>query len=185
MDRSLQEAVFMELKNRYDALIVSTIKNYFRGEDVKDIFQELQVHLFKRIGELYDEHPDLFSTKAWLRSVVAKYCISEIRKRNGKRKVKLVFDDVPLNHATDKNNSYIEDENQLNESVGDFLKNLDKRDALILKMKYYYGKPSNYISKKMNETHVNVYIGRIKEKLIKKTGISDLESFVKKYNTSL
>jgi hypothetical protein len=73
----------------------------------------------------------------------------------------------------------------LDKSVHEFLKNLDKRDVLILKMKYYYGKPSNYISKKMNETHVNVYIGRLKEKLIKKTGISDLESFVRKYNTSL
>ena len=185
MDRTLQEAVFIELKNRYDSLIASTIRSYFRGEDVKDIFQELQVHLYKRIGELYDEHPDLFSTKAWLRSVVSKYCISELRKRNGKRKVKLVFDEASLNSVKERSNNDSEEQNELDKSVHDFLKNLDKRDVLILKMKYYYGKPSNYISKKMNETHVNVYIGRLKEKLIKKTGISDLESFVRKYNTSL
>jgi RNA polymerase sigma factor (sigma-70 family) len=185
MDRRLQEAVFTELKNRYDGFIVSVIRNYFKGEDVKDIFQELQVHLFNRIGELYDEHPDLFSTKAWLRSVVSKYCISEIRKRNGKRKIKLVYDEISLNVAKENEIVISENQNDLDHSIQEFLKNLDKRDALILKMKYYYGKPSNYISKKMNETHVNVYIGRLKERLIKKTGISDLESFVKTYNTSL
>lgn len=185
MDRRLQEAVFIELKNRFDGFIVSVIRNYFKGEDVKDLFQELQVHLFKRIGELYDEHPDLFSTKAWLRSVVSKYCISELRKRNGKRKIKLVYGEVALANLKENEIENSTNTNDLDNSIHEFLKNLDKRDALILKMKYYYGKPSNYISKKMNETHVNVYIARLKEKLIKKTGIEDLESFVKKYNTSL
>jgi RNA polymerase sigma factor (sigma-70 family) len=187
MNPHLQEIIFLELKNRFDRYMISVIRIYFKGEDVKDIFQEIQLHLYKRIGELYEGQPDLFSTKAWVGSVVSKYCISEIRKRNGKRKIKLVYDETSLNnfkHAEDQE-SKLESATDVNEAIRDFLKNLEKRDALILKMKYYYGKSSNYISQKMNETHVNVYVGRLKERLIRRTGISDLEGFVQKYNTYL
>lgn len=73
----------------------------------------------------------------------------------------------------------------MNEAIKDFLTNLSKREALILKMKYYYGKPSTYISQKMNEAHINVCIQRIKERLMRRTGIEDIESFVNRYNTYL
>jgi c-di-GMP-related signal transduction protein len=52
-------------------------------------------------------------------------------------------------------------------------------------MKYYYGKPSVYISKKMNETHVDVYIGRLKERLKRKIGIKNLDEFLIRYNIEL
>jgi RNA polymerase sigma factor (sigma-70 family) len=187
MNSTLQEIVFLELKNRFNQYMIAVIRNYFKGEDVKDIFQEVQLHLYKRIGELYDEQPDLFSTKVWIGSVVSKFCISEIRKRNGKKKVKLVFDETSLNksHNYELIDFQLEKNNELNQAIKDFLSNLSKRDALILKMKYSYGKSSNYISVKMNETHINVYIQRIKERLIRRTGISDIEEFVTKYNTYL
>jgi len=62
---------------------------------------------------------------------------------------------------------------------------ISKRDALILKMKYYYGKPSAYISRAMNESHVDVYISRLKEKIKKKSGINDIQQFIEKYNTAI
>ncbi|MFM8241650.1 MAG: hypothetical protein ACKN86_02510, partial [Crocinitomicaceae bacterium] len=80
------------------------------------------------------------------------------------------------------------DQNQqipIEHALDDALKVLDKRDILILKMKYYYGKPSVYISKKMNETHVDVYIGRLKERLKRKIGIKNLDEFLIRYNIEL
>jgi RNA polymerase sigma factor (sigma-70 family) len=187
MNSNLQEIVFLELKNRFNRYLIAIIRNYFKGEDVKDIFQEVQLHLYKRIGELYDQQPDLFSTKVWIGSVVSKFCISEIRRRNGKKKIKLVFEEISLNKLQhyEAFDEQLEKTNDLNQAIKDFLSNLSKRDALILKMKYSYGKSSKFISEKMNETHINVYIQRIKDRLVRKTGISDMEEFVRKYNTYL
>jgi RNA polymerase sigma factor (sigma-70 family) len=187
MNSQLQEIVFNELKNRYDRFIIYVIREYFKGEDVRDMYQEVSIHLYNKIGDLYDDHPDLFSTRSWIRSVVGNFCVSELRRRKGKKKIQLVFDDTSVNNSGEfeEFHSDIDKNEDLNAAISDFLKNLSKRDALMLKMKYYYGKSTTYISRKMNETHVSVYIGRLKERLIKRTGISNLESFVKKYNTYL
>ncbi|MFY7668542.1 MAG: sigma-70 family RNA polymerase sigma factor [Crocinitomicaceae bacterium] len=187
MDRRLQDILFNEFSNRYDRDIIYVIKGFFKGEDVKDIYQELMVHFYQLIGRLYESDSNLFSTRSWVRTIAENFCKSELRKRNGKRKVQLVYDDISVN-----NSRHIEDfdfetssDKDLNVAIKDFLKNLTKREALILKMKYYYGKPSTYISRKMNEAHVNVCIQRIKERLIRRTGIEDLEAFVSRYNTFL
>jgi DNA-directed RNA polymerase specialized sigma subunit len=73
----------------------------------------------------------------------------------------------------------------LHKAMTDLLSILSKRDALILKMKYFYGKPSTYICKRMNESHVDVYIGRLKEKIKKKSGIQDIQGFFEKYRTAV
>jgi DNA-directed RNA polymerase specialized sigma24 family protein len=67
MNRQLQESIFNELLNRFDSTIIYVIRKYFKGEDVKDIYQEVLIHLYKRIGELYEREPDLFSTRAWIK----------------------------------------------------------------------------------------------------------------------
>lgn len=187
MNRELQESILKELLNRFDRYIVYVIRIYFKGEDVKDIYQEVSMHIHRRIGELYEENPDLFSTKAWIKTVVKSFCISELRSKNGKRKIKLVYDELSVNNSRDFEDvdRDSESDRDINEAIKDFLRNLNKRDALILKMKYYYGKSSNHISQKMNEAHVNVYIQRIKERLIRRTGIDDIDGFVRKYNTYL
>jgi c-di-GMP-related signal transduction protein len=51
---------------------------------------------------------------------------------------------------------------------------------MILKMKYYYGKPSSYISRKLNVAHVDVTIGRIKERIQKKSGIKNIDELITK-----
>lgn len=187
MDRRLQDILFNEFSNRYDRDIIYVIRGFFKGEDVKDIYQELMLHFYQLIGRLYENDQNLFSTRSWVRTISENFCKSELRKRNGKRKVQLVYDDVSVN-----NSRHIEDfdfeassDKDLNEAIKDFLTNLSKREALILKMKYYYGKPSTYISQKMNEAHINVCIQRIKERLMRRTGIEDIESFVNRYNTFL
>jgi DNA-directed RNA polymerase specialized sigma subunit len=44
-------------------------------------------------------------------------------------------------------------------------RHISRRDVLMLKMKYYYGKSSKYISEKLNISHVNMQIKRIKEQI--------------------
>jgi DNA-directed RNA polymerase specialized sigma24 family protein len=118
-------------------------------------------------------------------TVVKSFCISELRSRNGKRKIKIVYDETSVEKSKDFDDFKIDTDGDqdLLVAISDFLKHLNKRDALILKMKYYYGKSSIYISQKMNEAHINVCIQRIKERLLRKTGLTDIEGFVRKYRT--
>lgn len=187
MDRRLQEIIFNEFSNRYDRDIIYIIKGFFKGEDVKDVFQDLKLHFYNAIGRFYERNPNLFSTRAWVRTSSENYCKSVLRKKNGKRNIQLVFDDISVMNSRDFDDSdfKIGNDKDLTDAIKDFLQNLSKREALILKMKYYYGKPATYISRKMNEAHINVCIQRIKERLMRRTGIEDIESFVNRYNTYL
>lgn len=177
--------------NRYGRFIVSVIRTKFEGDEVKDVFQDFSIFMYNKIGALYEESADLFDTKAWIRTVTNNYCISEIRKRNGKRKIKYVSEEK--SELARKNYTESADEFELNgnndnellAAINEFLSEIPKRDALILKMKYYYGKPSTYISRKVNETHVDVYIGRLKEKLKKRTGVHNVDEFLQKYHTQI
>jgi DNA-directed RNA polymerase specialized sigma subunit len=58
------------------------------------------------------------------------------------------------------------------------LGSVNKRDALVLKMKYCYDKSSKYISEKMGIKHVDVYIQRIKERVRRQTGNVNLDDWL-------
>ena len=79
--------------NRYGRFIVSVIRTKFEGDDVKDVFQDFSIFIYNKIGLLYEESADLFDSKSWIRTVTNNYCISELRKRNAKRKVKFVSEE--------------------------------------------------------------------------------------------
>jgi len=192
MDKQLQEAVFNEVMNRYGKFIYYLIRDKFEGEDVKDIYQDFSIFLYQQIGKFYSESANLFDTKAWIRTVTTNYCISEIRRRNGKKQLKFISEEKTelirlhfTNESTDSSELYdLQNAKDLHQAMNDLLQLLSKRDALILKMKYFYGKPSAYISRKMNESHVDVYIGRLKEKIKKKSGVNDLQQFFDNYKTA-
>ena len=191
MDKQLQEAVFNEVMNRYGKFIFMLIREKFDGEDIKDMYQDFSIFLFQQIGKFYSESANLFDTKAWIRTVTNNFCISELRRRNGKKHIKFISEEksevIRLHFAdesTDSSSLYdLQNATDLHKAMSDLLNLLSKRDALILKMKYFYGKPSTYISKTMNESHVDVYIGRLKDKIKKKSGIRDIQDFFEKYRT--
>lgn len=85
MDRRLQDILFNEFSNRYDRDIIYVIRGFFKGEDVKDIYQELMMHFYQLIGRLYENDQNLFSTRSWVRTISENFCKSELRKRNGKK----------------------------------------------------------------------------------------------------
>ncbi|MEN9304049.1 MAG: hypothetical protein RL264_2478 [Bacteroidota bacterium] len=194
MDKLLQDAVFAELINRYGKFIFSIIRSKFPDlDDAKDVYQDFSIYLYRIIGEKYSETADLFDTKAWIRAVTSNYCISQLRKKNAKRKVQFVSEEkseIARMHYSEIDESIhnwdLSDSSQdLNEAIERLFKNFSKRDALMLKMKYYYGKPSSYISRKLNETHVDVYINRLKERVKRRSGIEDVDDFLSRFNTSL
>jgi len=193
MDKQLQEAVFNEVMNRYGRFIYMLIKEKFEGEDIKDMYQEFSIFLFQQIGKFYSESANLFDTKAWIRTVTNNFCISELRRRNGKKQLKFIAEEktevIRLHFADESMDSSIlydlQNKTDLTKAMSELMSFLSKRDALILKMKYFYGKPSNYISKRMNESHVDVYIGRLKEKIKKKSGIQNIKEFFEKYRTAV
>ncbi len=83
------------------------------------------------------------------------------------------------------NLTFKESSDELISVMNDLMRNLEKRDVLILKMKYFYGKPSSYIRKKMNEAHVDVYIGRLKKKIKKDCGIENFNELIEKFKLSI
>lgn len=67
-------------------------------------------------------------------------------------------------------------------AMSDLLKLITKREALILKLKYYYGVPSSRISRLLNVAHVDVTIGRLKQRILRKLKINDMEALLLKYD---
>lgn len=190
MDKNVQEVIFNELLSRYNRLFYKIILEYFQElDDAKDVYQDFSIHLYSIIEKTYSKKSDLFDSKPWIISVLKNFCISEIRKRSGKRKIKFKEvdqKDVILSLVKDESEFNIGEINDdIQHVINDLIKNLDRRDILILKMKYIYGKPSSYISRKMNEAHVDVYIARLKKKIKKDCGVHNFNELISKFNLSL
>ncbi len=190
MNYRLHHSLFNEIMNRYDLMFVSVIRSHFKNqEDQKDIYQEFSIHLFMLIEAQYSKSIDLLHTATWLKAVISNFCKSQIRKKNAKRKIKFSSDgfitthleqfsedsdsDTPLFDFSGDVNSY--------EIMKSVLKLVSRQEAMMLKMKYYYNKPSSYISRKLNVTHVDVKIGRLKKRIQRLTGIKNIEELLEKY----
>ena len=172
-------SLFNEIMNRYDLMFVSVIRSHFNNtEDQKDTYQEFSIHLFMLIEAQYSKSIDLLHTATWLKAVVANFCKSQLRKKNAKRKIKYSADGFMTTHleqyseGLDVDSPIFDFSGDVNsyEIMQSVLKLVSRQEALMLKMKYYYNKPSTYISRKLNVTHVDVKIGRLKKR-IKSLGI--------------
>jgi RNA polymerase sigma factor (sigma-70 family) len=158
----------------------------FEGEEVNDVYQEFCIHLYQILSTKYTTEIDLFNTRSWLKAVVSNYSISMLRKKNKKRKVNLVSEEkTAIARANYSDDSYNTDrpkgEPDYFHAMSVVLAHLSKRDALMLKLKYYYGVPSARISRILNVSHVDVTIGRLKQRIIKKSGIKDLDNLLTAY----
>jgi len=189
MDKNTVDVLFTEILNRHQSFFMLLIKDKFELDDAKDVFQDACLHLYQLLQTKYVDNVDLFNSKAWLRTVVTNFCLSELRRRNRKGAIKL----IPEYQTTIVRQNYSETEihtglsNNLldvNQLMDELLKLVSKQDALMLKMKYYYGKPSIYISRVMNVAHVNVSINRIKERIVQKSGVKNIDELIEKYSWS-
>ena len=197
MSHRKHHTVFNELLNRYDTLFISVVGKHFKNkEEAQDVYQDFLMHLLMLVETHYEDLLDLINTASWLKAVVSNFCKSAIRQKNAKRKIKIDragFSALHIeNYSLPEETSPFVIKNEQGQQVidmADVIKHLlgllSKKDALTLKMKYYYGKSSSLIGKKLNIKHVDVKISRIKASLIKRSGIeklSDLEPFFMKNN---
>lgn len=190
MDYRLHHSLFNEIMNRYDLMFLSVIRSHFSNrEDQKDIYQEFSIHLFMLIEAQYSKSIDLLHTGTWLKAVVANFCKSQLRKKTAKRSIKFSADSFMTTHL-DQYSENVDVDTPLFDFTGDVnsyeimktvLSLVSRQESLMLKMKYYYNKPSTYISRKLNVTHVDVKIGRLKKRIKKLTGIDNIEELLEKY----
>lgn len=186
-DKRIVDVLFTEILNRHEGFLIQQIRLKFEGEDVFDVYQEFSIHLYQTLQSKYSSDLDLFSSKAWLKAVVSNFCISQIRKKNKKRAVHFVAENkTSFIQSIYSDESFNADrkpgEPNFFSAMIEALSHLNKRDALILKMKYYYGRPSSSISRLLNIAHVDVTIGRLKQRIKRKSGIDNLDELLEKYD---
>ena len=186
MSQREHHTVFNELLNRYDSLFVSVIGKHFHTKhEAQDVYQDFLIHLLFLVESHYKSDLDLLNTACWLKAVVSNYCKSALRKRNAKRKIKFSHDgftSLSLENYSEKDDSI---EFILNlkapedpvAAMNHLLGLLSKKDALILKMKYFYGKSSIEIARRLKTKHIDVRISRLKLRLIKLSGAKSMEEF--------
>jgi RNA polymerase sigma factor (sigma-70 family) len=186
VDKKHIDVIFTELLNRYQGFFLHQIRLKFEGEEVYDVYQEFCIHLYQILSTKYSTDIDLFNTRSWLKAVVSNFSISMLRKKNKKRKVNLISEEkTSIARANYSDESYNTDqpkgEPDYFHAMSDVLLHLSKRDALMLKLKYYYGVPSARIARILNVAHVDVTIGRLKQRIIRKSGINDLDALLRTY----
>jgi RNA polymerase sigma factor (sigma-70 family) len=173
MDIVVQQTICEEFLNRYDRLIFSRILKFKQNEEAKDLFQDFCLHIFQKIPIEFHRNPDAFSSSSWVVQVVDNFIISGVRKEKAQRNVHgRTISQLKDYQWETISSSFKEGAPQVeltNEEFEEVLKvifrHISRRDVLMLKMKYYYGKSSNYISEKLNISHVNMQIKRIKEQI--------------------
>ena len=173
MDIVVQQTICEEFLNRYDRLIFSRILKFKQNEEAKDLFQDFCLHIFQKIPMEFHRNPDAFSSSSWVVQVVDNFIISGVRKEKAQRNVHgRTISQLKDYQWETISSSFKEGAAQVeltNEEFEEVLKvifrHISRRDVLMLKMKYYYGKSSNYISEKLNISHVNMQIKRIKEQI--------------------
>ncbi|MFM8596045.1 MAG: sigma-70 family RNA polymerase sigma factor [Flavobacteriales bacterium] len=164
--------LFEQIYNAQVPFFKKIIAKYFSSDEQADIQQEFAIHFFFLFEKKYEKDAALFDSKAWLRTVVTHYCISQLRRKKAqKNEVWVNTTTTAILKATENN---LEREVLLLELLNHALGCVDKQEALILKMKYMYQKPSKEIEQKLGVQYVDVQISRIKAKIRKKLNRTDL-----------
>lgn len=189
MDISTQHAIYDEFINRYERLIISRIKRFSREDDLYDLFQDSCIHIYLKIPSVIHNNPDAFSSSSWVIQVVDNFLISIYRKKNANKNI----ENKTISQLSDFqwniiSNNYKEDleeidlsDLELEQIIKVILHHISKKDALMLKLKYFYGKPSDYIAEKLNISHVNMRIKRIKEQIQKRIPKSIFSEIQERY----
>ena len=186
MSQREHHTVFNELLNRYDSLFISVIGRHFPvRQEAQDVYQDFLIHLLFLVESNYQSDLDLLNTASWLKAVVSNYCKSALRKKNAKKKIQFAkeeFTTLNLENYSEKDDSIAFTLNSKTykdpvDAMYHLLGLLPKKDALILKMKYFYGKSSIEIAQRLKTKHIDVRISRLKSRLIKLSGVKSLEEF--------
>ncbi len=173
MDIVVQQTICEEFLNRYDKLIFSRILKFKQKEDAKDLFQDFCLHIYQKIPVEFHKNPDAFSSSSWVVQVVDNFLKSDFRKENAQKNIQRRTVSQLSDYQWEAISSSFKEgapqveltTEQFDEVLQVIFQHISKRDELMLKMKYYYDKPSKVISEKLNISHVNMQIKRVKEQI--------------------
>lgn len=176
MNSTRHTMVFNELMTQHGSFFKHVMRRSIPIAELPDTFQEFSIHFFQLIVDRYDVQPELFASYGWLKTVTHHFCISEIRKRQSKKNQ--VWENTTSEKVIVQEHIVYDQEELISQLFEAVIGSVNKRDALVLKMKYCYDKPSKYISEKMGIKHVDMYITRIKEKVRRQTGNVNLDEWL-------
>lgn len=147
------------------------IARYFAAAQQQDVLQDFLIHLFAQLAKLQPENSHLFESKAWLRKVLVHFCISQLRKNQAQKNS--VWQQTTVHHELIGQQLAPNREFELQALYREALGCVNKKEALILKMKYEYKRSSKEIELRLGLQHVDVLLSRIRLKIRKKIGRID------------
>jgi DNA-directed RNA polymerase specialized sigma24 family protein len=137
------------------------IARYFDGAQQQDVLQDFSIHAH------------LFDSKAWLRTVLVHFCISQLRKDQAQKNS--VWKQTTVQHILVAKEATLHQELEIQMLYQQALGCVTKKEALVLKMKYEYKRSAKEIERRLELQHVDVLIARIKAKIKKKMGRVELD----------
>lgn len=149
------------------------IARYFDGAQQQDVLQDFSLHLYGLLAKHQPENAHLFDSQAWLRKVLVHFCISQLRKDQAQKNS--VWQQTTVYHVLVAQEFAPQREFELQALYFEALGCVDKKEALVLKMKYEYKRSSKEIEQRLGLQHVDVLISRIKAKIKKKLGRIELD----------
>lgn len=165
---SLQQSQFENLYAGQQRFFKHIIARYFDGAQQQDVLQEFAIHLFALLQQKPDSDAHLFDSKAWLRTVLVNFCISQLRKEKAQKNS--VWTNTVAQHVLVADELILGKEQSIAALYQEALGCVSKKEALILKMKYEYKCSSKEIERRLELQYVDVLIARIKTKIKKKMG---------------
>jgi DNA-directed RNA polymerase specialized sigma24 family protein len=149
------------------------IARYFDGAQQQDVLQDFSLHLYGLLAKQQQVNHHYFDSRAWLRKVLVHFCISQLRKDQAQKNS--VWQQTTVKHVLVAPELAPQREFALQALYLEALGCVDKKEALILKMKYEYKRSSKEIEQRLAIQHVDVLISRIRAKIKKKIGRIDLD----------
>jgi len=149
------------------------IARYFDGAQQQDVLQDFSIHLFALLTQKQAENAHLFDSKAWLRTVLVHFCISQLRKDQAQKNS--VWKQTTVQHILVAKEATLHQELEIQMLYQQALGCVTKKEALVLKMKYEYKRSAKEIERRLELQHVDVLIARIKAKIKKKMGRIELD----------
>jgi RNA polymerase sigma factor (sigma-70 family) len=180
-----RELLLKEILFRQKKAIKYIIRRHFKESEVDDLYQEVCIDLFKKIGREHDDLLARWNTGNFVAVVVKNFCLSQIRKSNAKKRIKTKnFDEDDAFLKAVHGSSYVDsDELDFFKSTKkinliEALSRLSDRDQEFIMLRYFQKKSILEINDKMGVTNSSVYIDRAEKKLKRIIGtIDDDESF--------
>jgi RNA polymerase sigma factor (sigma-70 family) len=169
---SIQYSQFESLYANEQRFFKHIIARYFNGAQQQDVLQDFSIHLFALLTQKQAKNAHLFDSKAWLRTVLVHFCISQLRKEQAQKNS--VWKQTTVQHILVAKEATLQQELEIQLLYQQALGCVTKKEALVLKMKYEYKRSTKEIEHRLELQHVDVLIARIKAKIKKKMGRIEL-----------